>query len=100
MGKENTRKLKYILNRAEEWRKKHGTQFETSKYISIHYTHNRMIETKASITINRITIESSNEVKYLGVIFDQELRFNSHLQHIVKKGINAATALSSIAKTT
>ena len=39
--KENTRKLKHILNEAEEWRKKHGAQFEISKYILIHYTRNR-----------------------------------------------------------
>ena len=29
--KENARKLKCILNEAEDWRKKHGVQFETSK---------------------------------------------------------------------
>ena len=98
--KENTRKLKLILNEAEEWRKKHGAQFETSKYILVHYTRNRKAETKASITINGVKIEPSNEAKYLGVIFDQELRFKSHLQQVVKRGTNAAMALSGIAKTT
>jgi hypothetical protein len=36
---------------------------------------------------------------FLGVIFDQELRFNSHLQLAVKKGPEATLALSSITKT-
>ena len=99
-GKENTRKLKSILNEAEEWRKKHGAQFEISKYIVVHYTRNRTRKTKASVTINGVTIKPSNEAKYLGVIFDQELRFKLHLQHAVKKGTNAAMALSSIAKST
>ena len=98
--KENTRKLKHILDEAEKWRKKHGAQFETSKYILIHYTRNRRARSNASVIINGITIEPSKEAKYLGVIFDQELRFKSHLQYIVKKGTNAAMALSSIAKTT
>lgn len=31
--KENVRKLKLILNEAEERRKKHGVQFEPSKYV-------------------------------------------------------------------
>ena len=96
--KENARKLKCVLNEAEEWRKKHGAQFETSKYILVHYTRNRWRETKASVTANGITIEPSNEAKYLGVIFDQELRFKSHLQQVIKRGTNAAMALSSIAK--
>ena len=71
--KENVRKIKRILNEAEEWRKKHGVQFEISKYILVHFTHNRRMETKASVTINGVTIKPSNEAKYLGVIFDQEL---------------------------
>jgi ribonuclease HI len=98
--KENARIIKRILNEVEEWRKKHGVQFETSKYVLVHYTRNRNVETEASVTINGTTIRPSDEAKYLGVIFDQELRFKSHLQHIVKKGTNVAMALSSIAKST
>ena len=41
--KENARKLKCILNEAEQWRKKHGAQLETSKYILVHYARNRSI---------------------------------------------------------
>jgi len=37
--KENVRKLNRILDKAEEWRKKHGAQFGVSKYIGVHYTH-------------------------------------------------------------
>ena len=71
--KENVRKIKCILDEVEEWRKKHGVQFETSKYVLVHYTHNKRMETKASVTINKTTIKPSQEAKYLGVIFDQEL---------------------------
>ena len=98
--KENAGKLKRILNEAEEWRRRHGVQFEISKYILVHYTRNKNKETKASATVDRVTIKPSNEAKYLGVIFDQELRFKSHLQHAVKRGTNAALALCSIAKST
>jgi hypothetical protein len=98
--KENARIIKRILNEMEEWRKKHGVQFETSKYVLIHYIRNRNVETEASVTINGTTIRPSDEAKYLGIIFDQELQFKSHLQHIVKKGANVAMALSSIAKNT
>ena len=37
-------------------------------------------------------------MKYLGVIFDQELRFKSHLQYIIKNGTDAALVLARIAK--
>jgi hypothetical protein len=98
--KENARKSKRILNDVEVWRKKHGVQFEISKYVLVHYTRNRHMETEASIDINGITINPSEEAKYLRVIFDQELRFKSHLQHAIKKGTNVAMALSRIAKIT
>jgi len=75
-----------------------GAQFEPSKYILVHFTRNKNLETTASIKINGIKIEPSNEAKYLGVIFDKELRYHSHLQHVIRKGTSAAIALFSIAK--
>jgi ribonuclease HI len=94
----NVRKLKQILQKAEVWRKKHGAQFEPSKYVMVHYTRNYRRSTKASITINRTHLQPSNEARYLGVIFDQKLNFKSHLQHAAKKGTSAALAVSSISK--
>jgi len=77
--KGNIHKLGKVLKKAEEWRKKHGVQFETSKYVLVHFTRNSRQPTKASITINNVTISPSDEARYLGVIFDKQLRFKSHL---------------------
>jgi hypothetical protein len=46
--KGNTRKIKELLRKAEDWRKKHGVQFEVSKYILVHYTRNRHRTTNAA----------------------------------------------------
>jgi len=94
----NARKIKFMLEEAEEWRKKHGAQFEKSKYVLVHYTRNSRQKTKASTTVDGTTIEASSEARYLGVIFDQKLNFKSHLQQVVKRGTSAALALSGIAK--
>jgi Reverse transcriptase (RNA-dependent DNA polymerase) len=94
----NVRKLKRILKHTDEWRSKHGAQFEVSKYVLVHFTKNPKQETKAAITLDNVKIQPSTEAKYLGVIFDQKLNFKSHLQHVTKKGTTAAMALSSIAK--
>ena len=96
--KGNAKKLRKIMEKAEEWRRKHGVQFEPSKYVLVHFTRNHRRSTKAVLTLQEgTTIKPSTEAKYLGVIFDQQLRFKGHLQHAVKKGTNAALALSSIA---
>ena len=34
----NTRELKQLLIKSEQWRQQHGTQFEKSKYVLIHFT--------------------------------------------------------------
>ena len=96
--KGNVRKLKQLLWEAEEWRKKHGVQFETSKYVLVHFTRNHNRATNAAIIIGNVTIESLDEAKYLGVIFDKELRFKTHFQYIIKKGTKVTMALSSIVK--
>ena len=95
--KGNVQKLGNILGKAEEWRKKHGVQFETSKYVLVHFTRNHRLSTKAPIMVGETRIQLSAEARYLGVIFDQQLRYKRHLQQAVKKGTSAALALSSIA---
>ena len=94
----NACKLGRMLQEAEKWKMKHGAQFETSKYVLIHFTRNSRQATKAPVRIIEATISPSSEAKYLGVIFDEKLHFKTHLQYVTKKGTSAAMALSSIAK--
>ena len=47
----NTVKLEVILAKAEIWRQKHGAQFEKTKYVLMHFTRNRNINTEAAICI-------------------------------------------------
>jgi hypothetical protein len=96
----NTRRLKQMLLKAEVWRLKHGAKFEESKYVLIHFTRNYRQNTKASITIGSNKITPSDDAKYLGIIFDKQLRFKSHIQYAIKRGTSAALALSSIGRTT
>ena len=98
--KENAENLKCQLQRAEEWRQKHGAQFEESKYVLVHFTHNHYKSTEATITINGVMIEPSNEAKYLRIVFDKKLCFNLQLQQAIKKGTKTALALGSIGKST
>jgi hypothetical protein len=96
----NARRLKEMLAEAEKWKFKHGAKFEESKYILVHFTRNKRQTTNASISIAGTTIKPTDEARYLGVIFDKELRFKTHVQYAVKKGTSAALALSSIGRTT
>ena len=59
-----------------------------------------MTETRAPIQIVGTIIQPSQEAKYLGVIFDKQLRFKLHIQHTTKKGSKFALAMTRIAKST
>jgi hypothetical protein len=94
----NVQKLGKLLKKAEEWRTRHEAHFETSKYVLVHYTRNHRKSTKAAIYLNTTTIQPSQSAKYLGITFDQQLRYKKHIQQAIKKGTSAALTLSSISK--
>ena len=94
----NARELKRLLTEAEQWRKRHGAQFEKSKYVLIHFTRSDTAQTKAPITIDEVKISLSPEAKYLSITFDQKLKFRSHINHAVVKRTKYAIAIARIAK--
>jgi len=96
----NIERLQAILSKSEKWKEKHGAQFEPSKYMLIHFTRNTRLDVTASIQLNGTTISPDKEARYLGVIFDQKLKFHSHLEYATKKGTKFALALSNIARIT
>ena len=86
--------LERFLIRSEQWRKRHGAQFEKSKICANTFHGNRIGTSEASITIGETTIHPSSEAKYLGIIFDQKLKFRSHVEQIVRKETKYALAKS------
>jgi len=94
----NAKELQRLLTKSEQWRRQHGAQFEKSKYVLIHFTRNTAAQTKASVTISGTTIHPSTEGKYLGVTFDQKLKFKSHIKQTLTKGTKYALAIAGIAK--
>ena len=83
----NVETLEGLLREAEKWRSKHGAKFEVSKYILVHFTRNNTHRTTSAVTVG-------------DVIFDQKLKYESHVQHIAKKGTKFALAIARVAKST
>ena len=61
-------------------------------------TRNRTAQVEATVTVGRTTIHPSTEAKYLGVTFDQKLKFHTHIEQIVAKATKYALAVGGIAK--
>jgi hypothetical protein len=71
----NACQLEQLLAQSEKWQQQHGAQFEKSKYVLIHFRWNTSAKVEATVTISRTTIHPSLEAKYLGITFDQKLKF-------------------------
>ena len=93
-AKANSKELERLLTKAEHWRRRHGAQFEKSKYVLIHFSRTQS-DLKASVTVDGTTIQPSSEARYLCVTFNRSLKFRSHISQIVT---NYALAIAGIAK--
>ena len=90
----NTERLGKLLDETEVWRRKHRARFEPSKYTLIHFNRNPRRSTAAPLNLQEITIQPSDEGKYLGVVLDKGLRFKQQRQQAAKKGTKFAMAIS------
>ena len=61
MAMGNTRELKQLLIKSEQWWQQHGTQFEKSKYVLIHFTWNLSAKVEALVIIGGTRIQPSTE---------------------------------------
>jgi Reverse transcriptase (RNA-dependent DNA polymerase)/Endonuclease-reverse transcriptase len=96
-SEENTRKLqRTIVERAERWARASGASFEAEKTAFVHLTRNSSKLSTAPLTIDGKEVVPQGEVKILGVLVDQQLRFKGHLARIGKRGLKAALELKRI----
>lgn len=84
-----------VIPRALEWAAQSGAAFEAEKTSFIHFTRNpRQRQLPAvPLHVDGATVTPAPEVKILGVILDQGLRFKSHIGKAASKGMKAVLAL-------
>ena len=67
----NVQKLRNILEKAEEWRRRHGVQFETSKYVLVHFTRNSRQATKATFNLDQVLSWQNDET----IVFNKKTKY-------------------------
>lgn len=94
---DNTRQIQEsIIPRATRWETESGATFETDKTSFIHFTRSAAKGSNLPLQIKGEQIVPRSEVKILGVIFDQELRFSLHAARAAKRGLQAAMAMKRL----
>jgi len=84
-----------VIPEVTRWSERTGATLEPDKTQMIHFTRNGLSDEERAATIQMMdqVVGSSSEVKVLGVILDQQLRFGPHAARAAKRGERAALAL-------
>ena len=82
--KEIIEKLQVSLDGISTWCRSWGFNISSEKSAVVVFTRRRKIPS-LNLRLNDITIEVRKEFKYLGLIFDSRLSFNSHSKQVAKK---------------
>jgi len=64
--------------------------------VLMHFTRNSHRKTTAALDIAGIPINPADHARYLGVIFNKQLRFKKHIQYIAKRGTKFSYTVARI----
>lgn len=69
-----------------EWSKSHNSSIEYSKLVLIDFAHHGVKKPHPQLRLPDITIKPSQNIRYLGIILDQNLNWAPQLAQVVGKG--------------
>ncbi|KAF6761937.1 hypothetical protein DFP72DRAFT_785583, partial [Ephemerocybe angulata] len=100
----NVRMLKIAYKKAAEWLRKAGLSADTAKRELMHYSRRRNHNSSPSIVFDEdpdrpVTVAPQATLRWLGVFFDRQLRFETHAKIVAAKGMNTVAALTMLANT-
>ncbi|GFW57112.1 RNA-directed DNA polymerase from mobile element jockey [Trichonephila clavipes] len=93
------RHIQTTINNFTKWAEQNGFVFSTEKTVSVVFTRKRGVFPNPELFIGRSLIKVVNEVKFLGLIFDQSLRFHRHLKDLKTRSAKALNILKVLANT-
>ena len=85
------RQLQLCVNNVQSWVSENGFKFSPTKTVCVHYTKQRGPFPNPEIKLQDTNIKVATEAKFLGVIFDQKMTFESHinqLKHSCQKALD------------
>jgi ribonuclease HI len=83
-------------NGGNDWSMSHNSRFELSKLVLVDFTRSRRI-TRTPMKLNETQIQPCNSHRFLGVVLDQELRWNQQADHALAKATKWTLAFRRLA---
>ena len=93
------RQLQLCVNAIEKWALENGFKFSQTKTECIHFSQRRERLADPVITLKGSPIKVSNQVKFLGLIFDSRLSFVPHIKYLRTSCMQTCNLLKVISST-
>jgi hypothetical protein len=85
--------IQAIIDRALDWERRSGAEFEGGKTSIVHFTRNPERTSEAPFVIKGKEVKPKQSAKILGVVKNAKLRYKEHMVRIAAKGLSAAMCL-------
>ena len=92
------RSMQLCINKIQKWVAENGFKFSISKTTCVHF-HKQRIYTEPTLHLYGQAIPVKDEVKFLGIIFDQKLDFKAHVKYLKDKRRKALNILRVVCHT-
>ena len=76
-----------------------GLSFTPAKTKLVHFNNKKIKPGETKIKVNGICIKSSESIKFLGIHFDYDMSFKSHIKHIQRKSYKALNIIKFLCGT-
>lgn len=107
---EGIKLMEQTMEQASEWSKTHNCQFAMDKFAMIGFSRRREKDPEnpkkskprkqPSINLKGIEVKPTTYHKFLGILIDEELRFNAQTDYALKKGTTWVSQFRRLAKPT
>ena len=93
------RRLQTAINNIQRWADAHGIVFSPQKTAAVHFHRRRGLQHEPSLFLYNNPIIFRTSTKYLGVIFDQRLRWKDHIVDLKTRCTSALSILKCLSRT-
>ena len=83
-----------------DWSTRHNSLLEYSKLALIDFAHKRSSKPRPPLKLQQREVKPSESTKYLGIIFDQHLKWDTQQAHAIEKGAKWTAQIRRLARHT
>ena len=88
--------MQQCINKISHWTSENGFKFSAPKTVAINFSRNPIYLEPPRLYLNETEIEYSDEIKFLGLIFDKKLTFESHVKLLKAKCLKCLNLLRAV----